>query len=95
MCQHLWIITLPPSWLVRKQVHTLDRDLALVRQIQLVSHHHHGEDVLVLDTQNLLLEGPYLLKALPRRDRVHQQEALARAHVLLPHRRVLLLAGGI
>lgn len=62
-------------------------------QVALVPDNHHGEAVLVLDPQDLLLEGRDLLKALAGCDGVDEQEALAGAHVLLAHRRVLFLAG--
>lgn len=49
---------------------TLPRYLPLALQIALVAYHHHGEVVLVLDTQDLLLEGGDFLEALSRRDGV-------------------------
>ena len=69
--------------------------LTLVLQIALVAHDDDGEVVLVLDPQYLLLECDNLFKRLARRYAVDEQEALARPHVLLAHRRVLLLAGGV
>jgi hypothetical protein len=72
---------------------TLTGDLALALQIALVSDDDHGEVVLILHAQDLLLEGGDFLEALSGCDGVDQQEALARAHVLLSHRRVFLLAG--
>jgi len=69
--------------------------LPLALQIALVAHNDDGEVVLVLDAQYLLLERLDLLIALPRRDAVDQQEALARPHVLLAHGRVLLLPGRV
>jgi len=74
---------------------TIVGDLALVIQIALVPDNDHGEVVLVLYSQNLLLKGCDLIKALPRRDRVHKQETLAGAHVLLAHCRVFFLASRI
>jgi len=74
---------------------TLCGDLSLAVEITLVANDNHGEVVLVLDAENLLLEGHDLLEALAVGYRVDEQEALARAHVLLAHGRVLLLAGGV
>lgn len=65
---------------------TLLGNLPLALQIALVSYHRDWEVVLVLDPQDLLLECHDLLKRLPRRDGVDEQETLACAHVLLPHR---------
>ena len=70
-------------------------DLAVVLEIALVGHDDNGEVVLVLDTENLLVEGGDLVKAVPGGDRVDTEETLPGAHVLLPHGRVLLLAGGV
>jgi hypothetical protein len=71
---------------------TLLGDDTLLLQITLVSDNNDGEVVLVLDAQNLLLEGHDFFKGLTRCDGVDEQEALAGAHVLFPHCRILLLA---
>lgn len=73
----------------------MSRHLALALQIALVADDNHGEIVLVLYPQDLLLESRDFLEALPRRDGVDKQEAFTGAHVLLAHGRVLLLTGGI
>jgi hypothetical protein len=73
----------------------LPRDFPLALQVALVAHNNHGEIVLVLDSQNLLLEGCDFLEALPGCDGVDQQETLSGSHVLLSHRRIFLLASGI
>lgn len=70
---------------------TLLGDYALLLQITLVGNHNDGEVVLVLDAEDLLLEGHDLFEGLTRCYRVDEQEALAGAHVLFPHCRVLLL----
>lgn len=94
-----WLLTVstsnPPQSIATVPERTLSGHLALGFEIALVAHHDHGEIVLVLNAQDLLLESGDLLEALARRDRVNEQEALACAHVLLPHRGVLLLAGRI
>lgn len=71
---------------------TLFRDDTVLLQIALVTDNNDGEIVLVLDAENLLLEGHDFFEGLTRCDRVDEQEALAGAHVLFPHCRVLLLA---
>ena len=71
---------------------TLCRHLPLAVEIALVSNNDHGEVVLVLHTQDLLLECHDLLEALPVGYRVDQQKALAGPHVLFAHGSVLLLA---
>ena len=76
-------------------MYTLPCHLAFALEIALVAYYNHGEVVLVLHAQNLLLECCDLLKALTRVDRVDEKETLASSHVLLAHRRVFLLAGGI
>ena len=74
---------------------TLSGHFPLAFEIALVAHHDHGERVLVLHSQDLLLECCDLLEALSGCDRVDQEESFACSHVLLAHRRVLFLAGGI
>jgi hypothetical protein len=76
-------------------MHTLLRHLSLALQIALVAHDDDGKVVLVLYSEDLLLERHDFLEALPARNAVHQQEALSRSHVLFTHGRVLLLAGRI
>jgi hypothetical protein len=74
---------------------TLSGHLTLAFQVALVANHYHREVVLVLDSQNLLLERCDFVEALLGSDRVDQEEALAGAHVLLSHSRVLFLAGSV
>lgn len=71
------------------------RDHSILLQIALVTHNDDGEVVLVLDPQNLLLEGHDLLKRLARGDGIDEKETLARPHVLFSHCRVFLLSGCI
>lgn len=74
---------------------TLPGDLPFTLQIALVAHDDHGEVVLVLHPQNLLLKCCNFVKALARCDGVDEQKSFACAHVLLSHGRVLFLTGGI
>lgn len=80
---------------IETRQHTLPGNLSLALQIALVAYNDHGEVVLVLDSQDLLLEGCDLLKTLAGRDGVNEQEPFACPHVLLSHRRVLFLTGGV
>lgn len=77
----------------RVLVRTLGRNFSLSVQIALVSDDNHGEVVLVLNAQYLLLECLDLFEGLLRGDGIDEQEALASAHVLLSHCRVLFLTG--
>jgi hypothetical protein len=71
---------------------TFDRHFSLAIQIALVSDDDHGEVVLVLDAQYLLLESLDLFKGLLRGDGVDEQETFAGAHVLFSHGRVFFLS---
>jgi hypothetical protein len=73
----------------------LPGDLTLALEIALVADNDHGEVVLVLDSQNLLLEGGDFLEALAGCDGVDEEETLSGPHVLLAHGAVLLLASGV
>ena len=64
----------------------MGRNLALVLKIALVGNEDDGEEVLVLDTENLLVKGRDFLKGVARCDRVDEQETFAGAHVLFTHR---------
>lgn len=74
---------------------TMCENLTLAFQIALVANKDHGAVVLVLDAQDLLLEGGNFLKALTGGDGVDKQEAFASAHILFAHGHVLFLASGI
>lgn len=54
-----------------KQKLAVRLNLSLVLEVALVGDDHDGEKVLVLDTQDLLVERRHLLKRTPRRDRVY------------------------
>ena len=60
--------------------------MPLVLQIALVSDDDDWERVLVLHTQNLLVESANFLERIAGSDGVDQEETLSRAHVLLTHR---------
>lgn len=78
-----------------EQSRTLLTDLPLAFKIALVRDDDYGEVVLVLDTQDLLLERLDLLIGGSRGDGVNKQETFARAHVLFAHGGVLLLSSRI
>lgn len=63
----------------------MSRNLTLVFKIALVSNEDDGEEVLVLDAENLLVKGRDFLKRVAGCDRVDEQEPLAGAHVLFTH----------
>jgi hypothetical protein len=59
--------------------------LAFVLEIALVGDDNDGERVLVLDSEDLLVERRNFFKRVARGDRIDEQEALSGAHVLLTH----------
>lgn len=81
--------------MMRKMGYTLLRNLPLTLQIALVTHHNNRKIVLILNPQNLLLEGHDFLETLTAGDAVDQEESFTRSHVLLSHRRVFFLTSGI
>jgi len=64
---------------------TIHSNLPLIFQVAFVSRDNDGEGILVLDAENLLVKCGDFLERIARGDRVHQEEALSGAHVLLPH----------
>lgn len=64
---------------------------AHVHQVHLVGRQQHRVRLPILDAQDLRVEVADVLVALLVGDGVHQQEAVALAHVLLAHRAELLL----
>ena len=66
--------------------------LAARLEVELVANHHHGHLVGVLDPQDLLSKRGDLVERALVRYAVNAEEPLAGAHVLVAHRRVLLLA---
>jgi len=70
-------------------------DLTLVFQIALVRHDDNGERVLVLHTEDLLVECADFFERIAGGDRVYEKETLSRAHVLLTHSAVLLLSSRV
>ena len=64
---------------------TVHPHLPLVFQIALVGNDDNWERVLVLHTQDLLVEGANFLKRIAGGDGVDQEEPLSRAHVLFAH----------
>lgn len=63
----------------------MSRNLAFVLEIALVGDEDDGEDILVLDAEDLLVEGRDFLERVARGDRVDEQETFASAHILLTH----------
>lgn len=63
----------------------MGRDLAFMLEIALVGNKDDGEKVLVLDTENLLVECGDFLERVARCDRVDKQETFSSAHILLSH----------
>lgn len=64
---------------------TIHADLTFIFQITLVCNNNNGERVLVLDSQNLLVESANFFKRVARGDTVNEKETFSGAHVLLPH----------
>jgi hypothetical protein len=64
---------------------TMASDLPLVLQIALVCYNDDGKVVLVLYSQNLLVESEYFVETVPRGDAVNKQKAFSGSHVLLSH----------
>ena len=67
---------------------TIHAHLALVLEIALVGDDDDGERVLVLHSEDLLVEGRDLFKRVARGNRIDEQEAFPCTHVLLTHRTV-------
>ena len=67
---------------------TFCADLSLALEIALVADDDYREVVLVLDAQDLLVEGGDFLERVAGGDGVHEQEAFAGSHVLFSHRTV-------
>lgn len=64
---------------------TVHANLALILQIALVCDNDDWERVLILDTENLLMESADFLKGVTRGDGVHEKETLPCPHVLFSH----------
>lgn len=69
----------------RDTQHTVHAHLALILEIALVGHDNDRERVLVLDSEDLLVERRDFFKRVAGGDRVDEEEALPGAHVLLTH----------
>ena len=67
------------------RIRTVHPNLALVFQVALIGDQDDRETVLVLDSQDLLVERANFFEGVPGGDRVDEQEPFARAHVLFPH----------
>jgi hypothetical protein len=71
------------------------RHLSLALQITLIAYDDDREIILILNSQDLLLEDQDLIEALSACNAVHQEESFTGSHILLSHRRVFFLAGSI
>ena len=65
-------------------------NLSVVFEIRLVCDDDNRELVLILDTEDLLVECGDFLERASRRDGVYEEEAFTGAHVLFPHSTVVL-----
>ena len=63
-------------------------DLSLILEITFVRHDDNWEMILVLDTEDLLVERAYLLEGATRRDGIDEQETFSSTHVLFAHRTI-------
>jgi len=70
-------------------------DLSFVLQIALVADNDEGDTVAVLHAADLVAQVRNVVEGRVRRDRVHKHKALAAPHVLVSHRRQLLLPGSV
>jgi hypothetical protein len=70
---------------------TIHAHLALVLEIAFVGNDDDGERVLVLYSEDLLVERRDFFKRVAGGDRIDEEEAFSCTHVLLTHRTVLLL----
>jgi len=70
-------------------------NLAFVLQIRLIGDDDNREGVLILHTEDLLVEDADFLKRVSGSNGVDEKEALASPHVLLPHSAIFLLTGRV
>ncbi len=59
--------------------------MTFVFQITLVRYDDDGEGILVLNTENLLVERADFLEGVAGGDGIHKKETLAGTHVLFAH----------
>lgn len=79
-------MTIRKGWTEIESVQrTVHANLSFVLQITFVRDNNNGERVLILYSQDLLMEGTDFFKRVPGRDGIYEQEAFACAHVLFPH----------
>ena len=70
---------------VRCDTRTIEPHLPFIFKITLIGNNNNGEDVSILDSQDLLIEGADFLKRVPRGDRIYKKEAFSGPHVLFSH----------
>jgi hypothetical protein len=61
---------------------------AIILEITLVPDEHDGNRLSVFDAQDLFVVCANQVERIPFGDRVHEEEALAVEHVVLPHRAI-------
>ena len=74
-----------------REKRTIHAHLALVLEIAFIGDDDDGERVLVLYSEDLLVEGRDFFKRVARGDRVDEEEAFPCTHVLLAHRTVVVI----
>ena len=62
---------------MRADTRTVHAHLAFVLEVALVGNDDDGERVLVLYSEDLLVEGRYFFKRVARGDRIDEQEAFS------------------
>jgi len=64
---------------------TIHSNLSFVLQVTLVGHNNNRERVLVLYSEDLLVEGADLFEGVAGCNGVHEEESLASSHILFSH----------
>jgi len=81
--------------MLREVTTLVHSDLPLELKVTLVGDNDDRERILVLYSQDLLVEGADFLERIAGGDRVDEKEALAGSHVLLPHSTIFFLSSRI
>jgi len=70
-------------------------NLSFVFQVTFICDDDDGEGILILYSQDLLVECAYFLEGIAGCDRVDEQEAFTRSHILLAHGTIFFLSSSI